>query len=76
MINRQLSLNVPAHIFWTTNSVIDSIIGASLKYIDLNLGPQAKKWILSCPNKLGQLAQGIKPRILTGSNTIHFIHPL
>lgn len=43
MIKKQHSLNLPAHAFSTTNSVVDPITGASLEYKDLKLGPQAKE---------------------------------
>ena len=46
-----------------------------MEYKDLKSKPQAKEQIRSCSNELGQLAQDGKTRILTGSNTIHFIHP-
>ena len=42
MIKEQYSLNLPAHAFWTTNSVVDPITGTSLEYKDLKLDPQAK----------------------------------
>ena len=42
MIKKQHTLNLPAHAFWTTTSVIDPITGASLEYKDLKLDPQAK----------------------------------
>ena len=53
MINRQNLLNLSAHAFWTTNSVVEPITGVSFEYKDLKLEPQTKEWIHSCSNGLG-----------------------
>ena len=46
-----------------------------LEYKYFKLGPAAKLWIRGFSNEVDRLAQGVRPQILTGSNTIHFIHP-
>ena len=59
----------------TANSVVDPFTGAVLEYKNLKLGPAAKLWIRGFSNEVDRLVQGGRPQILTGSNTIHFIHP-
>ena len=41
----------------------------------LILGDKAKHWIKGCSNEIGRLARGVHLQMMTGSNTIHFIHP-
>ena len=74
-ITSQHNLNLPAHAFWTANTVVDPDTGASLEYKDLKLGEDSQQWLQGCSNEMGRLAQGVRPHMLTGTNTIHFIHP-
>ena len=74
-IKKQHDLNLPPHAFLTANSVVDPLTGTVLEYKDFKLGPAAKLLIRGFSNEVGRLAQGVRPQILTGSNTIHFIHP-
>ena len=46
-----------------------------MEYSQLKLGNEAKAWIKGCSNEIGRLARGVYPQMMTGSNTIHFIHP-
>lgn len=41
-INYQYNIDISAHTFWTANSVVDPINGASLKYKVLHLRPLEK----------------------------------
>jgi hypothetical protein len=66
---------LPAHAYWTANSVIDEATGALLEYAQLKLGADGEDWIAAAANKIGRLAQGVQPHMPTGTNTIHFIHP-
>ena len=67
------SPSLPAHAFWTANSVIDPTTGASLEYAQLKLGADGVEWIHAASLEIGRLAQGIHPHMPTGSDTIHFI---
>ena len=75
VIRTQNNLNLPCHAFFTANAVLDPITGAALEYPKLKLGDNAKAWIRGCSNEIGRLARGVHPQMMTGSNTIHFIHP-
>ena len=75
LIRTQHDLSLPCHAFFTTNIVLDPIIGAALEYSKLKLGGNSKAWIRGCSNEIGRLARAVHPQIMTGSNTIHFIHP-
>jgi hypothetical protein len=56
------------------NSVLDPITGQSLEYRQLSQGPIKDKWIHGfAANEIGRLAQGIRTRMPTGTDTIHFI---
>jgi hypothetical protein len=55
------------------NSVLDPITGQSLEYRQLSQGPTKDKWIHGFANKTGRLAQGVRTRMPTGTDTIHFI---
>ena len=39
------------------------------------MGGKAKEWIRGCSKEIGRLTRGVHLRMMTGSNTIHFIHP-
>ena len=75
LIRTQNDLNLPCHAFFTANAVLDPITGSALEYSKLKLGENAKAWIHGCSNEIGRLARGVHPQIMTGSNTIHFVHP-
>lgn len=75
MIEKQVKLNLAAHALWIVNTVVDSTTGTVLEYQQLKLGPDAKQWIQGFFNKVGPLAQDFRREILTGSNTVHVIHP-
>ena len=65
--------NLPAAAFWTANAVVDPETGLALEYDSLVLGPDGLEWIQAAANEIGRLAQGVKPNMQSGSNTIHFI---
>jgi hypothetical protein len=66
--------SLPAQAFWhTANSVIDPITGASLEYKQLKVGKTGAKWLQGAANEIGRLAQGVKPNIPQGTETMHFI---
>ena len=73
-IVKQHSLNLPSHAFFTANAVLDPDTGTALEYPQLNLGKNTKEWIRGCSNEIGRLAREVHPRMMTGSNTIQFIH--
>ena len=75
LITKQHNLNLPPQAFFSANSGVDSTTGASLEYPQLKLGDNAKNWIKGCSNEIGRLARGVHLEMMTGSNTIHFIHP-
>ena len=56
------------------NTIVDPDTGASLEYKDLKLGENSQHWLQGCSNEMGRLAQGVRSHMLTGTNTIHFIH--
>ena len=53
--------------------VIDPTTGASLEYMHLIKVPTKAIWENSFANELSRLAQGVRTRILYGTNTIFFI---
>ena len=73
-IKQQHAFNLPPPAFLTANSVVDFLTRTALEYKDLKLGPAAKLLIRGFSNEVGRLSQGVHPQILTGSNTIYFIH--
>ena len=75
LIQKHHTFNLPPYAFWTSNSVVDTNTGATLEYRDRKLGSQATQCIAGTSNEIGRLAQRVKPYMLTGSDTIHFIHP-
>jgi hypothetical protein len=50
---------LPPHAYWTANAVVDPITGTALKYAQVKTGPDAKKWIHSAANEIGQLTEGV-----------------
>ena len=74
IIAKQYSLNLPSHAFFTANAVLDPYTGATLEYPQLKLGKNVKEWIRGCSNEIGRLAREVQLRMITASNTIHFIH--
>ena len=38
------------------------------------MGEYSKAWIRGYSNEIGRLARGVHPRMMTGSNTVHFIY--
>jgi hypothetical protein len=65
---------LPAHAFWTANTVVEPHTGAALEYRHLKLGPDGEKWIQGAANEIGRLAEGVQPHMPTGTETMHFIH--
>ena len=55
------------------NVVIDPTTGVSLEYRHLVKGPTKAIWGNSFANEIGQLAQGVRTRMPSGTNTIFFI---
>ena len=56
-----------------TNTVIDTDTGQSLEYSHLTRGPDKDIWKTSPANNLGWFAQGVRTRMLMGTNTVLFI---
>ena len=65
---------VPAHAYWTANSVVCEKTGKALEYAQLKLGEDGKEWIGAAANEIGRLTQGNGKAMPTGTNTMHFIH--
>jgi hypothetical protein len=57
------------------NSVADEATGQLLEYRHLVKGPDAKIWKKAFANDLGRLAQGVGTRMISGTNTVFFVHP-
>ena len=58
-------LNLPAHVFWTTHSVMDPDTEAFLQYKDFNLSPNAHQWLRGYSNEMVRLTHGVRPYMLT-----------
>ena len=43
-ITFQSKLNLPAHVFWTANTVVYPDTGVSLEYKDLKLSEDSQQW--------------------------------
>lgn len=56
-----------------TNSIVDPLTGVSIEYAQLVKGPDKAKWIHSCANEVGRVANGVGTRMPSGSNSIRFI---
>ena len=52
------------------NVVIDPTSGQALEYWHLICGPNRDTWIRALANDLGHLAQGVRTRMPTGTNTV------
>ena len=75
LIRKQHALNFYFACILTANAVLGTNTGDSLDYPQLKLVRNAKEWIGCCSNEIGCLARDVYPRMMTGLNTIHFIHP-
>ena len=74
LIRKQHALNFYFACILTANAVLGTNTGDSLDYPQLKLVRNAKEWIGCCSNEIGCLARDVYPRMMTGLNTIHFIH--
>ena len=74
-IRKQYALNLPSHAFFTANDVLELDTCATLQYPQLKLRKTQKEWIDGYSNEIGRLVNGVHPRMMNGSNPIHFILP-
>jgi hypothetical protein len=64
---------LPPHAYWTADAVINPDTGAAQEYAQLKLGAEQEAWIDAASDEIGRLAQGVKPHMPHGTNTMHFI---
>ena len=55
------------------NSVVDLLTGVTMECALFVKGPDKAKWVHSCANEVGRLANGVESRVPYGTNTIRFI---
>ncbi len=71
-----------ADIYWldnaqqamhAANKAVHPDTGELAEYKSLRSSSKGAEWEASCANEFGRLAQGVKPHMPTGTDTIHFI---
>ena len=55
------------------NKAVHPDTGELAEYKSLRSSSKGAEWEASCANEFGRLAQGVKPHMPTGTDTIHFI---
>ena len=63
------------HVYWTTSSAVSPNTDTALEYKQLKLEPQIVQRVEGCSKEIGRLSREEFPKMMTESNTIHFIYP-